>query len=80
MEAMLEGLSNKPKMPRGMKDMRKHGVQQTVIDHAHDGTYKITHNHMKPGVAPTTHGAPDLEALKEHLQQILGGKPNKEQL
>lgn len=77
MGAMLEGLSNKPKMPRGMHDARKHGVASSQIEHLHDGSHKITHHYTKPGVGPTEHSAPDLEALQEHLQEILGGKPKE---
>jgi hypothetical protein len=73
--AVMDGLSYKPKMPKGIKDQRKHGVAQTMIEHHHDGSHKITHRHAKPGVEATTHGAPDLEALHNHLEEILGGKP-----
>ena len=76
----MEGLAQKPKMPRGMKDMRKHGVSETHIEHHHDGTHKITHHHIKSGVEATTHGAPDLEALHDHLEEMLGGKPSKEEM
>ena len=77
---ILEGLSHKPKMPKGIKDQRKHGVAQTIIEHHHDGSHKITHHHIKPGVEVTTHGAPDLEALHDHLEEMLGGKPSKEEM
>jgi len=80
MEAILEGLSHKPKMPKGMKDMRKHGVAETHIKHNHDGSHSITHHHMKHGVQATDHGAPDLESLHDHLEEILGGKPTAEEL
>jgi hypothetical protein len=80
MEAMLEGLSHRPKMPRGMKDARKHGVAETRIEHLHDGTHKMTHHYMKPGVEATTHSAPDLESMHDHLQEMLGGKPSPEEM
>ena len=78
--AMLEGLSHKPKMPRGMKDQRKHKIGRTEIEHLHDGTHKMTLHHMNPGVEPTTHSAPDLEALHDKLEEMLGGKPSKEEM
>jgi hypothetical protein len=78
--AILEGLSAKPKMPKGVKDTRKHGIAETRIEHHHDGTHKITHHHVKPGVEATTHGASDLEGLQDHLQEMLGGKPSKEEM
>jgi hypothetical protein len=80
MEAMIEGLSARPKMPRGMKDERKHGIAHTTIKHNHDGSHSITHHHMKQGVQSTDHGAPDLESLQDHLQEMLGGKPSAEEL
>ena len=80
MEAMLEGLSHKPKMPRGMKDMRKHGAHRTEIEHLHDGTHKATFHHMKPGVESTTHSAESMEALHDLLEEKLGGKPSKEEM
>jgi hypothetical protein len=76
----MEGLAHKPKMPKGVKDMRKHGVAHTMIEHHHDGSHKITHQHIKPGVEATTHGAPDLESLHDHLEEMLGGKPSKEEM
>jgi len=78
--AMMDGLSHKPKMPKGMKDARKHGVAHTMIEHHHDGSHKITHHHVKPGVEATTHGAPDMEALHDHLEEILGGKPTEQEM
>lgn len=76
----IEGLAYKPKMPRGMKDMRKHGVKRTIMDHLHDGTHKIAHEYIKPGVAETTHSASDLEGLQDHLQEMLGGKPTAQEM
>ena len=78
--AILDGLAHKPKMPKGIKDTRKHGMAETRIEHHHDGSHKITHHPVKPGVESTTHGAPDLEALHDHLEEILGGKPTKEEM
>lgn len=80
MEPMLEGLALKPKMPRGMKDMRKHGIAETHIKHNHDGTHHITHHHIKHGVQATTHGAEHLEALHDHMEEMLGGKPSAEEM
>lgn len=80
MEAILEGLSHKPKMPRGMKDMRKHGISHTHIEHHHDGTHKITHHYIKHNVGPTEHGAEHMEALHDLLEENLGGKPTAEEM
>ena len=80
MHDLAEALSHKPKMPKGMKDMRKHGIHETYIKHHHDGTHQITHHHMNPDVQPTTHGAEHLEALHDHLEEMLGGKPSKEEM
>jgi hypothetical protein len=80
MHDVVEALSHKPKMPRGMKDMRKHGIAETHILHHHDGTHQITHHHMKHDVAPTTHGAEHMEALHDHLEEMLGGKPTAEEM
>jgi hypothetical protein len=79
-EAAMTALSHKPKMPKGMKDERKHGIAETRIEHNHDGSHQITHHHMKPGMEPTKHGAPDLEGLQDHLQEMLHGKPSPEEL
>lgn len=73
-------LGHKPKMPKGMKDERKHGIAHTHIEHHHDGSHKITHHYIKPGVGPTEHGAQDLESLHDHLEEMLGGKPSAEEL
>lgn len=78
--AVMDGLSYKPKMPKGIKDQRKHGVAETRIEHHHDGSHKIMHQHVKPGTESTTHGAADLEALHDHLEEILGGNPSKEEM
>lgn len=74
MDAVMDGMSYKPKMPKGMKDQRKHGMAQTVIERHHDGSHKITHQPIKSGVESTTHGASGMEELKAHLEQILGGQ------
>lgn len=75
MDTAMMGLSQKPKMPKGMKDARKHGISDIHIQNNHDGSHQITHTHMKPGVAPTKHSAPNLEGLHDHLEEMLGGKP-----
>lgn len=76
MDSAMAGLSQKPKMPKGMKDARaSHGIARTMIEHHHDGTHQITHEHMKPGVMPTKHGAANMEALHDHMEEMLGGKP-----
>src|SRR5579884_4241086 len=80
MDTVLEGLAHKLKMPRGMKDSRKHGIARTHIEHHHDGSHKITHHYVKPGVGPTEHGAEHMEALHDHLEEMLGGKPSEEEL
>jgi len=77
---MMDGLSHKPKMPKGMKDERKHGISHTHIEHHHDGSHQVTHHHMKPGVEPTKHGMGDLEALHDHLEEMLGGKPTEQEM
>ena len=74
------GLAHKPKMPRGMKDERKHGIHSTHIEHHHDGTHKITHHYIKPGVGPTEHGAGDMAELHDHLEEMLRGKPSEEEM
>lgn len=80
MDTAMMGLSHKPKMPKGMKDMRSHGIARTMIEHHHDGSHQITHEHMKPGTMPTKHGAPDLEGLHDHMEEMLGGKPTVEEM
>lgn len=76
MESAMMGLSQKPKMPKGMKDMRTHGISRTTIEHHHDGTHAIEHDHMKPSVMPTKHGAANMEELHDHMEEMLGGKPS----
>jgi hypothetical protein len=78
--AAIEGLAHKPKMPRGMKDQRKHGIHRSEIEHLHDGTHEITHHYIKHGVGPTKHSVPNMEALHDHLEEMLGGKPSAEEL
>lgn len=81
MESAMMGLSQKPKMPKGMKDARaSHGIARTMIEHHHDGTHQITHEHMKQGVMPTKHGAHDMEALHDHMEEMLGGKPSEAEM
>jgi hypothetical protein len=80
MDTAMMGLSHKPKMPKGMKDMRKHGIARTMIEHHHDGSHQITHEHMKLGTMPTKHGAKDLEELHDHMEQHLGGMPTDEEM
>jgi len=77
---MMDGLSHKPKMPKGMKDERKHGVGHTHIEHNHDGSHKVTLHHMKHGVEPTTHGAANMEELHDLLEEHLGGKPTEQEM
>lgn len=77
MDAVMEGLSHKPKMPRGQKDMRKHGMAHTKIEHLHDGSHKMTFHSKKPGMEPVTHSAPDMEAMHDKLEEMLGGKPSE---
>jgi hypothetical protein len=73
-------LSHKPKMPKGVKDERKHGIAHTHIEHHHDGSHAITHHYVKPGIEPTKHGAPDLEGLHDHLEQHMNGLPTEEEM
>lgn len=80
MDSAMMGLSQKPKMPKGMKDSRKHGISDIHIQNNHDGSHQITHMHMKPGVEPTKHGVPNREALHDHLEEMLGGKPTAEEM
>jgi len=75
-----EGLAYKSKMPRGMKDARKHGIRTTMIEHHHDGSHKITHHYIKHDVQPTEHGATDMESLHDHLEEMLGGKPSPKEM
>lgn len=81
MDSAIAGLSHKPKMPKGMKDARSsHGIARTMIEHHHDGTHQITHEHMKPGVMPTKHGAAGTEELHDHLEKMLNGEPTEAEL
>jgi hypothetical protein len=78
---IMEGLAHRPKaasMPK-MKDMRKHGIAETHIQHAHDGSHHITHHPINHG-EPVMHGAPDLDGLHDHLEEMLHGKPTKEEM
>lgn len=78
--AVIEGLSAKPKMPRGQKDMRKHKIGNTMIEHLHDGSHKMTFHNLKPGVEATTHSAPNMEAMHDKLEEMLGGKPTEKEM
>jgi hypothetical protein len=80
MEAVLEGLSHKPKPPKKVKDMRHHGIAETRIRHNHDGSHHITHEYIHPAHEPTTHGAQDLADVHDHLEEHLHGKPTPEEL
>jgi hypothetical protein len=40
----------------------------------------MTFHHMQPGVEPTTHSAPNMEAMHDKLEEMLGGKPTKEEM
>jgi len=79
-EMVMEGLAHKPKPRPKVKDMRKHGVAMTHIEHHHDGTHKITHHYIHPHLEPTHHGAEDMEALHDHMEEMLGGKPTKQEM
>lgn len=84
--AILDGLSHKPRMPRGMKDERKHGISETHIIHNHDGSHHITHHYVKPMTESTKHGTSGdnmhehMESLHDHLEEMLRGKPSKEEM
>lgn len=71
----MDGLAHKPKPPKKVKDMRKHGIARTVIEHNHDGSHQIEHHHIDMRREPAKHGAMDLEALHDHMEEMLGGKP-----
>ena len=77
---VMEGLAHRPKPPKKVKDMRKHGIAETHIVHHHDGTHHITHHHVHPAMEASTHGANDLEELHDHLEEHLGGKPSREEM
>ena len=77
---MVDGLAYKPKPPKKVKDSRKHGIARTIIEHNHDGSHQIEHHHVDARREPSSHGAPDLEALHDHLEEILGGKPTKQEM
>lgn len=79
-EAAMAGLAHKPKPPKKVPDTRKHGISRTVIEHNHDGSHQISHDHIDPRRESMKHAAPDLESLHDKLEEILGGKPTKEEL
>ena len=80
MNPVMEGLAYKPKAPKKVKDMRKHGYERTVIHHNHDGSHQIEHHPMHPAHEMTKHSAPDMEALHDHLEEMLGGKPTQQEM
>jgi precorrin-2 methylase len=77
---VMDGLASKVKPPKKVKDMRKHGIARTIIEHNHDGSHQIEHHHIDMRREPSKHGAEHLEALHDHLEELLGGKPSKEEL
>ena len=74
------GLAHKPKPPKKVKDTRKHGIDEMHIKMHHDGTHQITHHHIDKRREPAVHGTGNLEELHDHIEQMLGGKPSKEEL
>lgn len=76
---VITALGTKPRMPKKMKDERKHGISHMVIDHVHDGSHHITHNYIEP-MESTRHTAGNLEELHDHLEEHLGGKPTKAEM
>lgn len=77
---VMEGLAHKPKPPKKVKDTRKHGIARTIIEHNHDGSHQIEHHHIDSRREPSKHGAEHMEALQDHLQEMLMGKPTKEEM
>jgi len=75
MDSAMAGLSHKPRMPKGMKDERKHGISEIHIKMNHDGSHHITHHMVNPKIQSTMHSAKDREELHDHLEEHLGGKP-----
>ena len=52
----------------------KHGIKHTHIEHHNDGSHTIRHTmHTGP---ETSHTAPDLDALHDHLEEHMG-EPNQ---
>lgn len=80
MDTAMAGLSHKPKLPKGMKDMRHHGIARTMIEHHMDGSHQISHDYVKPGIERTTHGASDLDGLHEHMEEHLHGPMSEEEM
>jgi len=80
MDAIMEGLAHKPKAPKKVKDMRKHGFSHTVIHHNTDGSHQVEHHPMSHLHGASQHGVPDMESLHDHLEEMLGGKPSKEEM
>ena len=76
----LEGLVHKPKPPKKMKDMRKHGFSHTVIEHHTDGKSHTVKHHPIVGPEPMSYGAADLEEVHDGLERHLHGEPSKEEM
>lgn len=77
---VMDGLAHKPKPPKKVPDARKHGVGRTIIEHNHDGSHQVELHHIDPRREPARHGAENLEALHDLLEEHLGGKPTKEEM
>ena len=75
-----EGLAHTPKPVKQAKDKRKHGIARTFIEHNHDGSHQVEHHYKTPGKEPSKHGAENLEALHDLLEEHLGGKPTAAEL
>lgn len=71
------------KEEKGLKGKKgKKRIKRMVIEPADDGSHVIRHEHHQPDgdmgmrgqhVPDETYTAPDTEALKEHIQEHLGG-------
>ena len=77
---VLDGLAHKPKPPKKVPDKRKHGIARTIIEHNHDGSHQVEHHHIDARRESSKHGIADMEALHDHLEEMLGGRPSKEEL
>lgn len=77
---VMEGLAHKPKPPKKVQDLRKHGIAEIHIKNNHDGTHHITHHHVDGRRESSTHSAQNLEELHDHLEHHLGGEPTKEEM
>lgn len=78
--SVMGGLGAKPKPPKKVPDKRKHGIARTIVDHNHDGSHSMEFQHIDPRRESSKQSAPDLESLKDHLQEMLGGKPKPEEM